>query len=93
MARATKKNNITSPELLNLVLQWNMDLVDDFLGYLKSVDRAATTIIAYRHDLNIFFVWNLQHNNNKKFIDITKRECFLCFDQMIAYVQHSVFPI
>lgn len=74
MARATKKNNITSPELLNLVLQWNMDLVDDFLGYLKSVDRAETTIIAYRYDLNIFFVWNLQHNNNKKFIDITKRE-------------------
>lgn len=74
MARKTKKNKIVSPELLDQVLQWNKDLVKDFLVYLKSVDRAESTITAYEYDLNIFFVWNLQNNENKKFIEITKRE-------------------
>ena len=74
MARSTKNNKIVSPELLDQVLQWNKNLVDDFLVYLKSVDRADSTIDAYRYDLNIFFVWNLQANGNKKFIEVTKRE-------------------
>lgn len=74
MPRIVKKNNIVSPELLEQVLQWNRDLVEDFLVYLKSIDRSESTINAYRHDLNIFFVWNLQNNSNKKFIEITKRE-------------------
>lgn len=54
MARATKKNRITSPELLELLLPWNRALEDDFLGYLKSVDRADGTIKQYRSDLDIF---------------------------------------
>lgn len=48
--------------------------MNDFLDYLKSVDRSAGTINGYRNDLEIFFVWNLENNKNKKFIDITKRE-------------------
>ena len=74
MARVTKKNNITSPELLEQVLQWNRNLQEDFLVYLKSVDRADGTISQYKNDLDIFFVWNLQRNDNKKFIEVTKRE-------------------
>ena len=74
MARATKKNKITNQELLNEVLKWNRDLEEDFLVYLKSVDRSEGTLNQYRSHLNIFFVWNLQMNGNKKFIDVTKRE-------------------
>jgi integrase len=74
MARATQKNKITNQELLNEVLKWNRDLEEDFLVYLKSVDRSEGTLNQYRSHLNIFFVWNLQMNGNKKFIEITKRE-------------------
>jgi DNA-binding helix-hairpin-helix protein with protein kinase domain len=74
MARATKKNKITNQELLNEVLKWNRNLEEDFLVYLKSVDRSEGTLNQYRSHLNIFFVWNLQMNGNKKFIEITKRE-------------------
>jgi site-specific recombinase XerD len=74
MARATKKNKITTPDLIAGVLPWNRDLEDDFLVYLKSVDRAEGTIRQYRSDMDIFFVWNMQRNGNKKFTEITKRE-------------------
>lgn len=74
MARETKYNNITSPELLEQVNKDNISLKDEFLSYLQSIDRAKTTIYQYDSDLKIFFVWNLQFNDNKDFIKITKRE-------------------
>ena len=74
MARATVYNNITSPELLKKVNEENLYLMKEFLDYLKSIDRAKTTIYQYEQDLNIFWAWNLQHNSNKEFIKITKRE-------------------
>ena len=74
MGRKTVYNNITSPELLDQVIEDNKYLMREFLDYLKSIDRAKTTIYQYEQDLNIFWAWNLQHNNNKEFIKITKRE-------------------
>ena len=65
MGRGTVYNNITSPELVEQISQENKDLMNDFLEYLQSIDRAATTIKVYRNNLEIFFVWNLQNNNNK----------------------------
>ena len=74
MARATVYNNITTPELLKQVNDENTYLMKEFLDYLKSIDRAKTTIYQYEQDLNIFWTWNLQFNGNKEFIKITKRE-------------------
>lgn len=74
MARTTVYNSITTPELINQILMENKDLYEDFLSYLSSIDRSIRTIESYKNDLEIFFVWNLQHNKNKDFIDITKRE-------------------
>ena len=74
MARKTIYNNITTPELLKQVNEENIFLMREFLDYLKSIDRAKTTIYQYEQDLNIFWVWNLQYNNNKDFIKTTKRE-------------------
>lgn len=73
MPRKTKQNNITSPELLKQVNPENMQLLEDFLDYLKSIQRSETTRNAYKNDLEIAFVWNLQHNNNIFFCDWTKR--------------------
>ena len=74
MGRRTVYNKITSPALLSQVLTENKQLQDDFLDYLKSIDRSPNTIKQYKADLEIFWVWNLQNNNNKEFVKITKRE-------------------
>ena len=74
MGRTTVYNNITTPELIAQVLPENIQLMDDFIEYLQSIGRAETTITQYKADLKIFWVWNLQNNNNKEFTKITKRE-------------------
>ena len=73
MARKTKMNDLTSPELLAQVNPKNKELLADFLDYLKSTDKSEGTINAYENDIEIAFVWCLQHNDNKFFIDWTKR--------------------
>ncbi len=73
MGRKTKMNSITSPELLAQVNPQNMELLKDFKDYLRSIQRSETTIAGYESDICIAFVWCLQHNENKFFIDWTKR--------------------
>ena len=73
MARSTKMNSITSPELLRQVNPKNKQLLEDFLDYLRSVQRSETTIAGYDNDIQIAWVWCLQNNDNKFFIDWTKR--------------------
>lgn len=74
MARATKMNKITSPELLAQVNQKNTKLKNEYLNYLRAINRSEGTIKQYNSDLDIFFVWVLQHAGNKEFIRITKRD-------------------
>ena len=74
MARKTKVNFISHPEILDICHIQNKFLFDSFLDYLKSTDKANTTIEQYRNDLKIFFCWNYTDNNNKPFIEITKRD-------------------
>ena len=72
--RSTVYNNITSEEKLKQVNQDNLDLEEDYLDYLRSVDRAKTTIYQYQQNLRVFWCWNLEFNKNKFFVDLTKRE-------------------
>lgn len=72
--RSTVYNNIVTPDKLDQVNSENMQLGNDFLEYLISIDRSPTTVDAYRHDLNIFWVWLLENCNNKFFVNLTKRE-------------------
>lgn len=74
MARKTKKNNLTNPELIAQINPENATLISDFMDYLRSMQRSETTIAVYRNDLEIAFVWALQHNGNKAFTEWTKRE-------------------
>ncbi len=73
MARKTKMNSITSPELLSQVNRDNQILLKDFLDYLRAVQRSETTIKGYENDIQIAWVWCLQNNDNKSFVDWTKR--------------------
>ena len=74
MPRKTKMNSITSPELIKNISAENTRIREDYLSYLKSTQKSNGTIYCYENDLNIFFVWNLQFNNNKSFIKISKRD-------------------
>ena len=72
--RKTVYNSISSSEKLEKVNPENIQLGNDFLEYLISIDRSKSTVDAYRNDLNIFWCWNLDNNNNKFFINLSKRE-------------------
>ena len=72
--RKTVYNNLSSPEKLKKVNPDNIRLGKDFLEYLTSIDRSKNTVDAYDHDLNIFWCWNLDNNNNKFFVDLSKRD-------------------
>ena len=74
MGRKTVYNAITSDEKIAQINKKNMELVNDFLDYMRSIDRAPTTIKNYRADLLVFFCWCLEHLDNKYFVDLTKRE-------------------
>lgn len=74
MGRKTQQNTICTPELMAQINSQNIQLKDDYLMYLKSIQRSDTTIAGYTNDLDIFFCWNVEHANNKFFVDITKRD-------------------
>ena len=74
MARKTKMNSITTPELLSQVSAENKELLSDFLDYLRSVQRSEATIAGYENDIQIAWVWNLLHNNNIPYPEWTKRQ-------------------
>ena len=73
MGRSTIMNSITSEAKLAQVNKENMQLLYDFLEYLRSVQRSETTIHGYENDIQIAWVWCLEHNDNKFFVNWTKR--------------------
>lgn len=89
MPRKTNRNDITSPELLAQVNSKNKDLLSDFLDYLRSVQRSETTIAGYENDIQIAWVWCLQHNDNKFFVDWTKRNIIAYQNWMLNENQNS----
>lgn len=74
MPRKTKMNDLTSHELVSEINPENSRLKNDFLAYLRSVQRSPGTIAGYENDLDIFFVYCLKNLGNKKFVDVTKRD-------------------
>lgn len=89
MSRKTIINSITSPELIAQINPDNARLKDDFLEYLKSVQRSPGTIAGYRNDLEIFFVWVLQNAKNKFFVDVSKRDLVAFQNWMINENKNS----
>lgn len=73
MGRKTVFNKITTPELLSQVNKDNIDIENDYLDYLRSVQRSKSTLVGYQNDIEIAWVWNLQHNDNIPFVDWKKR--------------------
>ena len=74
MPRKTRQHSIVTLELWNAISDENIELVNDFIEYCKSTNKSLNTIDGYYNDLQIFMVWNLQYNNNKFFVNFTKRD-------------------
>lgn len=74
MPRKTVRTHITSPEKMALINPNNLQLKDDFLLYLQSVQRSPGTIAGYESDLNIAFTYILDNLGNKDFQKISKRD-------------------
>jgi len=74
MARKTVHNSNTTVEKWERVLQKNKDLLNEFIEYLESTDKSEGTVTNYTSDIKICWVWNLEFNDNKFFIDFTKRD-------------------
>ena len=87
--RKTIYNDLTSPEQIEKISKENKELVKEYIGYLKSISRAKTTIQAYQSDCDIFFVWNMENNNNKFFIDLTKRDVIRYQNYCLEDLHHS----
>lgn len=85
MARKTFRNVITSQDLLEQVNPENKRLVEKFLRH-KSNSLSPNSIIVYGSNLDIFFVWNLEHNGNKLFTDIKKLE----FSDFFSYATEEL---
>lgn len=88
MGRSTKMNNITSPEKLAKVNPENMQLMREFLNYLRSVQRSETTIHGYENDLSIAWVWCLEQNGNKFFVEWTKRN-IVAYQNWLLYTNEN----
>lgn len=73
MTRKTFRKVITNSELIDKINPENKRLVQKFLKE-KSTRASTTTIKNYESTANIFFVWNLLHNDNKLFTDVKKLE-------------------
>lgn len=72
--RSTVYNNIVTEEKLKLVNEENIELMDEWVEYLQSIDRSPKTINGYINDFRIWMVWSLENNKNKCFFNITKRD-------------------
>ena len=89
MARKTRRDLQTSPELISQISKENRNLIKEFLDYLKATGKAETTILAYTNNLHLFFVWNLLHNDNKFFVDFTKRDVLKYQSHLIGDLELS----
>lgn len=74
MPRKTQMNDLTNPVLISQINPENAQLLDDFVDYLRSIQRRESTIHGYINDIQIAFVWSLLHNNNAFYCDWTKRQ-------------------
>lgn len=72
--RTIQHNNIVTEEKLSKCNPENIQLGNDFLEYLASIDRSETTRLAYANDLKIFWCYCMEYLQNKFFVDLSKRD-------------------
>lgn len=86
--RKTFRKKITTPELIEQINLTNKKLMDRYLKNFAT-KRSPKTVINYRSDLNIFFVWCVLYCENKEFIKIRKIELMDFFDYTLSELKWS----
>lgn len=74
MARKTKKTFSTTAEDIAKINPDNLELIEEFMDYYLTVDHSEKSAKVTRSNLNIFFVWLMNHRKNKDFCDIKKKD-------------------
>lgn len=82
MPRTTFRKIITSPELIAQINPTNTKLMERFLKNY-STKRSPKTVVGYRSDLIIFFVWCVLYCENKSFLKIKKIDLMDFFDYCV----------
>ena len=74
VARKTKKTFSTTAEDIAKINPDNLELIEEFMDYYLTVDHSEKSAKVTRSNLNIFFVWLMNHRKNKDFCDIKKKD-------------------
>lgn len=77
MGRKTNQCLETTPEKIEQINPENIQLLKDFMIYLRSVDRSDLTLNVYENDLLIFFCWAVDNAKNKFFTEISKKDIMM----------------
>lgn len=74
MARGRVYNNFYTPELWEQVNKENKRILDDFLSEYKQRKKSKGTISGYQNDLRIIFIYVLKELNNRRILDLNKKD-------------------
>ncbi len=88
MARKTTRALSVTEEDLKNVNEDNIELMEDFLNYLETTDKSPRSIVVYKNNLEIFFVWLSKYGKNKDFCEIKKRD-FMNFQSYLTKLDLS----
>lgn len=86
--RKTFRKVITSPELIEQINPKNKMLMERFLKNFAT-KRSPNSVVSYRSNLQIFFCWNVENNDNKFFVDLRKIELMDFFDFCVMELKWS----
>lgn len=86
--RETFRKVITSDDLIAQINPENIKLMERFLKNFAT-KRSPKSVVVYRSNLHIFFVWNLLENDNKPFAKIRKLEMLDFFDYALSELRWS----
>ena len=92
MPRKTFRKIITSPELIEQINPENKRLMERFLKNY-STKKSPNTIVNYRSNLNIFFCWNLENNDNISIINIKKYHLMDFFDYAATVLAEALVTL
>lgn len=72
--RSTIYNNIVTKENIVEINPDNLKLLDEWLMYLRAANKSKQTVVNYKSDIRIFFVYLLKKADNKFFGNIVPRD-------------------
>lgn len=87
--RSTVYHPQYTPEKWENVNYKNKELIKDFKMYLSAVDKSPKTIHQYESQLKIFFIYVLDHCENKFFVDLKKRDLIRYFGYLSNELNES----